>query len=71
MTANETHRNCNAFSVGLICDGSDDGNLLDCNGDLFSSVTIMTEEIDKIEELEKKPKFCLFQICSGLYRLLH
>lgn len=67
MTADESHRNCNAFAFILICDGNDDGDLLDCKGDTFSSVNNITEEIDKIDELEKKPKFCLFQICSGLY----
>ena len=67
MTADESHRNCNAFSFVLICDGNDDGDLLDCKRETFSSVKNITEEIDKIGELEKKPKLCLFQICSGLY----
>ena len=67
MTADESHRNCNTFSFVLICDGNGDGDLLDCKGEKFSSAHALTEVIDKIDELEKKPKFCLFQICSGMH----
>ena len=51
----------------MICDGTDDGKLFDCNGERFSSITEITEEIVGIGSLEGKAKLILIQRCIGTF----
>ena len=63
---NESHEYCNTFCLVIICDGTDDGQLFDCNGERFSSISEITEEIVSIGSLEGKAKLILFQRCIGI-----
>ena len=51
----------------MICDGTDDGQLFDCNGERFSSITEIVQEIVNIRSLEGKAKLIFFQRCIGNY----
>ena len=57
----ESHKYCNAFSLIVIGRGSDDGDLLDCNGESFSTVQSLIDQIGRISTLFNKPKFLLVQ----------
>ena len=61
MTMAESHKYCNAFSLIVIGRGTDDGDLLDCNGESFSTVQSLIDQISRISTLSKKPKFLLVQ----------
>ena len=61
MTMAESHKYCNAFSLIVIGRGTDDGDLLDCNGESFSTVQSLIDQISRIPTLFNKPKFLLVQ----------
>ena len=61
MTMDESHKYCNAFSLIVIGRGMDDGDLFDCNGESFSTVQSLTDQIGRIPTLFNKPKFLLVQ----------
>ena len=60
-TTMESHKYCNAFSLVVIGRGTDNGDLCDCNGESFSTIQSLIDQIMKITTLFKKPKFLLFQ----------
>ena len=66
MGTNESHEYCNTFCLVMICDGTDHGQLYDCNGERFSSITEITDEIVGIGSLEGKAKLILIQRCIGI-----
>ena len=57
----ESHKYCNAFSLIVIGRGTDDEDLLDCNGESFSIVQSLIDQIGRISTLFNKPKFLLVQ----------
>ena len=61
VTMVESHKYCNAFSLVMIGRGTDDRNLLDCNGKYFSTVQSFSDQISRIPSLFNKPKFLLIQ----------
>ena len=61
MTMAESHKYCNAFSLIVIGRGTDDGDLFNCNGESFSTVQSLTDQISRIPTLFNKPKFLLIQ----------
>ena len=65
MTSKESHQHCNAFSLVMICDGTEDGQLFDCQGETFSSIKELTDKIVNIQTLKKKPKLILIKRCNG------
>ena len=65
MTSRESHQHCNAFSLVMICDGTDDGQLFDCQGETFSLIKELTDKIVNIQTLKKKPKLILIKRCNG------
>ena len=65
MTSRESHQHCNAFSLVMICDGTNDGQLFDCKGETFSSINELTDKIVNIQTLNKKPKLILIKRCNG------
>ena len=65
MRTNETHEYCNAFSLVLLCEGTDKGQLWDYKKKKISSIKKLTEEISGIVALHKKPKLILIQRCVG------
>ena len=65
MRANETHEYCNAFSLVVLCDGTDDGQLFTHNKKRFFSVKELIDEVSSIMALHKKPKVILVQRCAG------
>ena len=65
MTSRESHKHCNAFTLVMICDGTDDGQLFDSHGETFSSVTELTDRIVRVQSLKKKPKLVLIKRCNG------
>ena len=49
----------------MICDGTEDGQLSDCQGETFSSINELTDKIVDIQTLNKKPKLILIKRCNG------
>ena len=60
----ETHEYCNAFSMIVIGQGTDDGDLLDCQERIFSTAQELTDVITGIQTLKGKPKLLLILRCG-------
>ena len=63
MTSKETHQYCNAFSLIIIGRGTDDGDLLNSDGEKFHTIEELTDQLTGIPTLNGKPKLFLIVGC--------
>lgn len=63
MTMKETYKYCNAFALAVIGRATDAGELLDCNGEAFTSVKELVTELLRVETLKNKPKLVNIRAC--------
>ena len=63
MTSKETHQYCNAFSLIIIGHGTDDGDLLNSDGEKFHTIEELTDQLTGIPTLDGKPKIVLILGC--------
>ena len=63
MTMKETYKYCNAFALAVIGRATDAGELLDCNGEAFTGVKELVNELLRVETLKNKPKLVNIRAC--------
>ena len=63
MMSKETRQYCNAFSLIFIGRGTDDGDLLDCQGEKIHTIEELTDRLKGIPTLDGKPKLILILRC--------
>ena len=65
LMAEETHADCNALAVHVICSGPNSTDVLDVNRHKAFTMQELADDLDTVENLKNKPKILMIQKCRG------